>query len=448
MPYYLSPVLNDQQFDANGDPLAGGKIETYLAGTVTPVITYKTSTGTAQANPIVLDAAGEMPTGTQLWLLGGQTYKFVLMDSTSSVIRTYDNVTGINDVTTGGDEYVLFSQTPTFVSTVSFTLPGDVTQTFLTNRRVKTLNTGGTIYSTVVTSVYSAPNTTITVSNDSGVLDVGLSAVSYAFLSSSNRSSPENIRVTVASAATVDLSAIETTNIDISGTTTITAFTIPNGRTYLVRFTDATTITNNAAIVTQRGANIVTTSGATCLVRATATNVVEILCYVAKEIPAFIYTGTSQASTAGTSIDFTALPSGTKQIVVSLVGVSTSGTDNLLIQLGDSGGIENSGYLCGTMQANGGGGSTVTSSNSTAGFVMRNLSGATSVIHGSMIITLVDSATNTWAATWSFGSSDVASALCGGGSKSTSATLDRVRITTTGGANTFDAGLINISYIV
>lgn len=89
-------------------------------------------------------------------------------------------------------------------------------------------------------------------------------------------------RIDVASAATVNLtsSAPNTRNINITGTTTITAFTVAIGQTYFVRFNAALTLTNNANIVTQTGANIVTAAGDTCIIRATAANVVEVLSYV------------------------------------------------------------------------------------------------------------------------------------------------------------------------
>lgn len=94
----LSPVFGvaGQLFNDNGDPLAGGKIYTYLAGTTTPAPTYTTGLGNiAHTNPIVLDGAGRVPTG-EIWLTDGITYKFVVEDSASNLIGTYDNLTGIN----------------------------------------------------------------------------------------------------------------------------------------------------------------------------------------------------------------------------------------------------------------------------------------------------------------------------------------------------------------
>lgn len=94
----LSPVYGvaGQLFDNNGNPLAGGKIYTYLAGTTTPATTYTSSAGNiAHTNPIVLDGAGRVPSG-EIWLTDGITYKFVVQDSANNLIGTYDNLTGIN----------------------------------------------------------------------------------------------------------------------------------------------------------------------------------------------------------------------------------------------------------------------------------------------------------------------------------------------------------------
>lgn len=94
----LSPVFGvaGQLFDNNGNPLAGGKIYTYLAGTTTNAATYTSSSGAiAHSNPIVLDGAGRVPSG-EIWLTDGITYKFVVEDSASNLIGTYDNLSGIN----------------------------------------------------------------------------------------------------------------------------------------------------------------------------------------------------------------------------------------------------------------------------------------------------------------------------------------------------------------
>ena len=83
-----------QLFDNNGDPLTGGKLYTYQAGTTTPLATYTSKTATtSHPNPIVLDAAGRVP-GGEIWLDYVYLYKFVVKTSDDVLIGTYDNIGG------------------------------------------------------------------------------------------------------------------------------------------------------------------------------------------------------------------------------------------------------------------------------------------------------------------------------------------------------------------
>lgn len=98
MAVYLSYFAGSgwQFLDNNGDPLAGGKLYTYAAGTTTPQITYTSNTGlVSNSNPIILDSAGRTP--EQIWLSEGISYKFVLKTSADVQIGSYDNITSIND---------------------------------------------------------------------------------------------------------------------------------------------------------------------------------------------------------------------------------------------------------------------------------------------------------------------------------------------------------------
>lgn len=86
----ILPWVKQQFFDANGDPLSGGKIYSYIAGTATPLTTYADSDGTIpNANPVILDASGE----TDIYL-GNRLYKLIIADSTDIVLKTRDNVDG------------------------------------------------------------------------------------------------------------------------------------------------------------------------------------------------------------------------------------------------------------------------------------------------------------------------------------------------------------------
>ena len=195
---YLCPILQQNQFTDNANFLAGGLIWSYVAGTTTPQAVYTDSTAaTAWPNPIVLDQRGE--TGGEIWLAAGQTYKFVLEEApyygqtNGVVVSTFDNVNGVNDATIDqtSPNWIAYSGTPTYISSTSFSVTGDQTLIFQEARRLKTTNTSGTKYSTIVSATYGTGITTIVVRNDPGdSLDSGLSAVSYGFIETDPASIP------------------------------------------------------------------------------------------------------------------------------------------------------------------------------------------------------------------------------------------------------------------
>lgn len=151
-------------------------------------------------------------------------------------------------------------------------------------------------------------------------------------------------------------------------------------------------------------------------------------------------TATPVATTSGTTAGFTSIPSTARVIIMTLTGVSTNGTSALLIQLGDSGGYENTGYLSSVAAA---GGATGTS---TAGFIINQASVAAATYHGYIMFVMANSSSNTLVSSYVISSSGTTNAFNGGGSKSTSAALDRIQLTTANGTDAFDAGEINIVY--
>jgi hypothetical protein len=155
-----------------------------------------------------------------------------------------------------------------------------------------------------------------------------------------------------------------------------------------------------------------------------------------------ITAGTAVASTSGTSIDFTSIPSWVKRITVMFQGVSTSGTSSPLVQLGTSSGVTTSGYTSTSIQINNASGSV--GGTSSAGFIINNGTASNAItISGHLILTLVSA--NIWV---NSGTVKLNTANCTltSGDVSLAATLDRVRITTVNGTDTFDAGSINILY--
>jgi hypothetical protein len=152
--------------------------------------------------------------------------------------------------------------------------------------------------------------------------------------------------------------------------------------------------------------------------------------------------GTAIASTSGTALDFTDIPSWVKRITVMFSGVSTNGTSKVMVQLGDSGGIETSGYLGSVAFAD----LSTAASNFSSGFIVDEGTNAAAIRHGSVIISQVSAAAFSWACFGNMGRSDAAAISVSAGSKALSDTLTQVRITTVGGTDTFDAGSINILY--
>ena len=158
-----------------------------------------------------------------------------------------------------------------------------------------------------------------------------------------------------------------------------------------------------------------------------------------------ITSGTAVASTSGTSIDFTSIPSWVKRITVMFNGVSWNNTVTPLIQLGDSGGVETTGYS--SIAGNSSSTSGTSATPETTGFGFQAGWTADTLFSGSVIFSLLNASTNTWVGQGIFfgdsSSTDYAVSITG--IKSLSATLDRVRITSSA-AITFDAGSINILY--
>jgi hypothetical protein len=145
---------------------------------------------------------------------------------------------------------------------------------------------------------------------------------------------------------------------------------------------------------------------------------------------------------SSTSVDFTSIPSWVKRITVMIQGVSTSGTSELRVRLGTSGGFATSGYL--------GAASTVAGASATTNFTAgfdENASGGSSaaaVRHGAYVIQNLSS--NNWICTASFGFSNETRTNFINGSVALGGALTQVRITTANGTDTFDAGTINILY--
>ena len=154
-----------------------------------------------------------------------------------------------------------------------------------------------------------------------------------------------------------------------------------------------------------------------------------------------LVSGTAVASTSGTSIDFTSIPSWVKRITVMFNEVSTNGTTAPQIQLGTSGGVQITGYV-GTLNYTGG---VINLPGTGFNIYSNGTWTAASTISGTYVFTLLDSSNGTWICNGGLGASNAAAVGITCGRKILSGTLDRVRITMNG-TEVFDAGSINILY--
>jgi hypothetical protein len=148
---------------------------------------------------------------------------------------------------------------------------------------------------------------------------------------------------------------------------------------------------------------------------------------------------TAQSSISGTSVEFTGIPAWAKRITVMFSGVSTSGTSNILLQLG-AGSIASSGYTSQAVQTTT---ASTSAATSTSGLIMSGAFSASALYSGcTQVVTLGSSV---WASSGTLGSGTAGNANYSCGTVTLSGTLDRIRITTVSG-DTFDAGTINIMY--
>jgi hypothetical protein len=267
------PVQSTFFIPGGNIPGNGSQVFFYAAGSSTKQTAYKDPAGaTPWVNPIALDSGGNLPLGGEVWFVGGQTYKVVWApfndtDPPGSPYRTMDNLSGTNDVSIQTGVEWISGPTPTFVSGTSFTLVGDQRTNFTLGRRLKTTNTGGTVYSTIVVSAFSAL-TTVTVVNDSpGQLDSGLSAVTYGLLDPSHSSidfyhvGKDGGTTSTNVSGTTDIWGIPGTQIHINNTNAINSFsTASYAGAERVVIADVSFPINTSSILSIPGGQNVTTN--------------------------------------------------------------------------------------------------------------------------------------------------------------------------------------------
>lgn len=188
----ISPIFNLPAFtDADGNPLAGGRIYTYEAGSFSVLkTTYNDQDGSVpNSNPIVLNSAGQLP--VSIWLEPDQLYNLVLTAPDGvTVIKSFDDVTGVAIINASTvDTTSIWVETPNavYLSGTQFLVPGNFAGQYLQGNRVRLTLSTGYAYGTVVSSVFSAPNTTVTIINDGAALNSSLSTAEYSILIANGR---------------------------------------------------------------------------------------------------------------------------------------------------------------------------------------------------------------------------------------------------------------------
>jgi hypothetical protein len=422
-----------QFFDNNGVPLVGGKLYSYSSGTTTPLATYTTSEGTvANTNPIILNAGGR--TATEIWQASGVLLKFVLYTATDELIGTYDGVPSINDPFGINSQLSSVAGTNTLTATATPPLTAYAT---------------GAIYSFIAANTNTGA---VTISID-GQTAQNITKNGSVALSAGDIQAGKMMLIEY------DGTAFQLLNNIIYGGSitngTIVSLTAPmsaaNGGTGLATLTTNNVMLGNGVAAVQfvapgASGNLLTSNGTTWASSTPAIIAPTAIGQVPFSTNGTSYTATQKivqmtavASTSGTSIDFTSIPSWVKRITVMFSGVSTSGTSNPRIQLGVSGSAVTSGYLGASTSLAG----TVTTINFTGGFDI-NSTGAARVKHGLAIFTNVTG--NTWSMSGTFGNSDTAVTDFLAGSIPLGGVLNLIRITTVGGTDTFDAGTVNVTY--
>ena len=386
--------------DGNGNPVAGAKAYFYQSGTTTPVTVYSDAAATTpHATPVVADGSGVFPA---IYGASGASLKVNVTTASGAAVSGYPR-----------DPVILFTDTSTGAASISFApISGNGAtnvQTAIANIQAVVNNISAAARGVLDETTLSAMRTALEL--PSYYYQISVTAHTGTANSLADGRPRGAYLEYVGTGATgfwsgASVGDVAMTIVHDSTNTAVQLGMDQSGQAHYRGKTGGAWGSWNEIITT---ANITTYVGTTAAI---------------------------QNSTSGTDIDFTGIPANVSEITIMFDGVSLSGTDGILVQLGDAGGIENTGYVSGS-------GDSASIASSTSGFAVKATTAA-DVLTGSMILTSMSTAGTRWVQQHGMYRNG-ASAVSGGGSKTLSAMIDRVRITRTG-TDTFDAGAITIRY--
>lgn len=215
----LAPQPKAQFFDTNGDPLVGGKVYTYAAGTTTPLQTYTSASGvTANTNPVILDSRGEC----DLWFSTASSYKVVLESATNVLQWTVDNIATYGTAASqNANNVAITGGTISGVTITTSTITGDISG-----------NAGTVTNGVYLTATQTLTNKTITgLASASTVKDSLGTDYTIGF-----RTVPQSANTT---AAASDIGK----HLYVSATTTVPSGVFVAGDEFLVVSSSASTVT-------------------------------------------------------------------------------------------------------------------------------------------------------------------------------------------------------------
>lgn len=425
----------NQYFSLNGSPLNNGKLyfgEVNKDPEQFPVTVYWDEAGTVPAlQPIRTTSGYPSRNGSPAILYVDDIYSMRVRQSND--VQVYYIASTGTPPPIEPTPFVDTDLVPSYASANSFTLTGDQTAAFQPGRRAQMTLGSGFVYGTITAAVYGAL-TTVTLAMDSTPLDASLSAVALSFFTVTPNALPPTLEYVNPQTGTTytyvagDQGKLVThTNAAaIAGTLPI-ASSLPNGWWADIQNVGAGALTITPTTSTINGvAALVLRAGQGVHIVGDGSNYFTLP-------PSQPTIATSQATTSGTSFNFTGIPSWATEIYLVLA-TSQSGTSDFLVRLGTlSGGVETSGY---ESSAEFGG----TGATSTTGFIVR-CAGASTTHYGTVSIRKING--NRWISSGVVRPPSTGTSGTSAGSISMPGVVDRLNFTNAGGS-AYNGGLINI----